>query len=99
MPTPILSDKRFRVLYLPLFRQIPFCNIFFQNLIARNLLKALKRSIQWSAPITIQLEMVSEMKKKGLTPLPKGKSFFYTCLYFLSPTLFIWYYRIKLKKV
>lgn len=89
------SLENFRLKYVKEDRM----NIFFQNLIARNLLKALKRSIQWSAPITIQLEMVSEMKKKGLTPLPKGKSFFYTCLYFLSPTLFIYYYRIKLKKV
>lgn len=89
------SLESFRLKYVKEDRM----NVFFQNLIARNLLKALKRSIQWSAPVAIQLEMVSEMKKKGLAPLPGGKSFFYTCLYSLSPTLFIYYYRIKLKKV
>lgn len=74
-------------------------NFFFQNLIARNLLKSLKRSIQWGAPVSIQQKMIVEMKKKGLAPLPGGKSFFYRWLYRCSSTLFIFYYRMKLKKV
>lgn len=74
-------------------------NRFFQNLIARNLLKSLKRSIQWDAPVSVQQEMVVEMKKKGLAPLPQGKSLFYTWLYHLSPALFISYYRMKRKKL
>lgn len=74
-------------------------NYFFQNLIAKNLLKALKRSIQWGAPAKIQLQMITEMNKIGLTPLPKDKSIFYTWLYNISPALFLRYYRIKLKKV
>lgn len=74
-------------------------DIFFQNLIARNLLKALKRSIKWGAPKSIQFEMLNLIKSRGLSPVPKGKSIFNACLYKLSPTLFIYYYRIKLKKV
>ena len=74
-------------------------NYFFQNLIAKNLLKALKRSIQWGAPAKIQLQMITEMNKLGLTPLPKDKAIFYTWLYNISPALFLRYYRIKLKKV
>lgn len=74
-------------------------NLFFQDLIARNLLKSLKRSIQWGAPVSIQHEMMLEMKKKGLAPLPKGKAVFYTWLYHYAPMLFIYYYRFKLTRV
>ena len=88
------SVERFRVQYV----QGAAMNRFFRNLIARNLLKALKRSIQWSAPLSVQMEMVHEMKKSGLNPLPGDKSFFYSLLYGFSPKLFVLFYRLKLKR-
>lgn len=72
-------------------------NDFFQNLIARRLLQSFKRSIQWGAPASTQLEMVQEMKKCGLSPLPKGKCFIYPFMYQFFPKLFVVYYRKKLK--
>lgn len=70
---------------------------FFRNLVSRNLLKALKRSIRCGAPLSAQLEAVTRMKTCGLSPLPRGKSFFYAFLYRLSPEWFVRFYRFRLK--
>ena len=74
-------------------------NGFFRDHIARRLLTALKRSIQWNAPAAVQLEMVREMKKCGLSPLSRNKSTLHKVLYHLLPTLYIKYYRTKVKRV
>lgn len=89
------SVERFRIQHVKGEKM----NRFFQNLIARNLLKALKRSIQWGTPIEIQLQMIAAMKQVALAPLPKDKSIVYAWLYRLSPVLFLRYYRAKLKRI
>lgn len=73
-------------------------NLFFQNLIARNLLKSFKRSIRWGAPSEIQKKMIAEMKKSGLTPVMVNKGGFYAVLYNYLPLFFVAYYRLKLRK-
>ena len=73
-------------------------NLYFKDLIARNLLKSFKRSIHWAAPVEIQRRIIYEMKKKGFIPLPRGKKGIYILLYKYAPILFIYYYRLKLKR-
>lgn len=73
-------------------------NIYFRDLIAKNLLKSFKRSIHWGAPARIQRQLILEMKKKHLTPLPQGKKGIYSLLYNYMPVIFIYYYRLKLKR-
>ena len=42
----------------------PHLSLYFQDLIAKNLLKSFKRSIQWGTPVRIQQQMIYEMKKR-----------------------------------
>lgn len=72
-------------------------NLFFQSLIARNLLKSFKRSVRWGASSEIQRKMIVEMKKSGLSPIVVNKGGFYALLYNYLPLFFIAYYRLKLR--
>ncbi|MCS2712844.1 hypothetical protein NXW16_04425 [Bacteroides thetaiotaomicron] len=72
--------------------------LYFQNLIAKNLLKSFKRSIQWGAPVRIQRQIIYEMKRRGFVPLPRGKRGVYLLLYKYIPIAFIYYYRLKLRR-
>ncbi|MGR5592537.1 glycosyltransferase family 2 protein [Bacteroides thetaiotaomicron] len=72
--------------------------LYFQNLIAKNLLKSFKRSIQWGAPVRIQRQIIYEMKRRGFVPLPRGKRGVYLLLYKYTPIAFIYYYRLKLRR-
>lgn len=73
-------------------------NLYFQDLIAKNLLKSFKRSIQWGAPIKIQQQIIYEMKRRNFVPLPRAKRGIYFWLYKYAPNLFIYYYRLKLRR-
>jgi len=73
-------------------------NSFFENLISKRLLTPFRRSIRWGMPASVQREMISKMKDKGLTPLAKNKSILHVYLYNHWPCLFIAYYRIKEKR-
>ena len=76
----------------------PHLSLYFQDLIAKNLLKSFKRSIQWGTPVRIQQQMIYEMKKRRFIPLPRGKRGVYFLLYKYVPIAFIYYYRLKLRR-
>lgn len=72
---------------------------FFRNLISKRLLTTFRRGIRWGMPVAVQQEMIRKMKEKGFAPLPKGKGWIRTFLYYHCPSLFIAYYRAKEKRV
>lgn len=76
----------------------PNLSLFFQDLIAKNLLKSFKRSIQWGAPVGIQQRIIYEMKRRRFVPLPQGKRGVYLLLYKYTPIIFVYYYRLKLRR-
>lgn len=76
----------------------PHLDLYFQDLIAKNLLKSFKRSIQWGTPVRIQQQMIYEMKRRRFVPLPRGKRGAYLLLYKYVPIAFIYYYRLKLRR-
>lgn len=73
-------------------------DVFFRNLISSRLLSAVILGVRGGLSHADLLEVVLEMKKCGLSPLPKGKGGFHKFLYTYLPSWFVTYYRLKKRK-
>lgn len=73
-------------------------NSFFSDLISRRLLTAFRRGIKMGAPISVQYEMIEQMKTAKLTPVSSKKKAWHRVMFDKFPKLFVAYYRFKVKR-